>query len=213
MNKTNIDALNFNNESEYRSNLRLQNFNTYTYPTNITVKSTGVRTKGFTFDEVPFLAFQEHRKKYSDVASEAYKGYGTDSELSKVFFSDDNVRRVQKGLTYYIEKYTKNKVLIEDQPTLDIIVYMQNTFYTYGRFLERDIDKQIKELNMICIKEMIPLVITQIKQHLVYIRDISRPPAMMDQPLNVSGAGRRTLPSTANITFAAKYPEYRPIDG
>lgn len=214
MNKTNIDALNFNNESEYKSNLKIQNFNTYTYPSNITTKSnTDVLRKNFTFDEVPFLAFQEHKKKYSNIASEAYKGYGTDSMLSKTFFSENNIRKVQKDLTFYVERATKNKVKIEDQPFEDILVRMQNTYYTYGRFLQRDIEKQVLELNMIAIKEMMPEIITQIKQQLTYLRDISRPPAVMDQPMNVSGKGRRTLPSTTGITFAAQYPEYRPIDG
>jgi hypothetical protein len=213
MSRSNLDALNFNNESEYKTNIKQLNYKTYTYPVNMSLQSDGVSNKNFTFDEVPFLAFQEHKKKYSAIATEAYKSFGTDSELSEVFFSQQNITRVQKGLTYYIKKRTGNKVLIDDQPFEDIIVRMQNTFYTYGRFLQNDIDKQVQELNMITIKEMIPEVITQIKQQMGYLRDISRPPPMMDQPTNVSSKGKRTLPSTSGITFSEKYPDFKPIIG
>jgi hypothetical protein len=206
----NIDALSFNNSNEYKSQLMSKNYNTYTHPSILTTRSTKMddvpANRTISFDEVPFLAFQEHRKKYHGIAEEAYKTFGTDCKLSELFFSYQNVIKVQKGLTYYVKKATKNKILIDDQPLEDIIVQMQYRYYTYGKFLQTNVEQQVRELNIITIKELIPEVITQIKQQLGYIRAISRPPDVMDQPINISKTGRKTLPSVSNIIFAAQYP-------
>jgi len=202
--------LSFNNANEYKSQLTSKNYGTYTHPSILTVRTTNLDNKPVnnkvSFDEVPFLAFQEHRKNYHGIAEEAYKTFGTDCKLSEVFFSRENIRKIQQGITYYIKKITKNKVLIDDQPTEDIIVRMQYTYYTYGKYLQTNVDQQVRELNMITIKELLPEIITQIKQYLGYIKTISRPPDVMDQPINVSKTGRKTLPSTSNIIFAAQYP-------
>ena len=213
MKNANLDALNFNNSSEFKSNLKAENYKTYTYPSNINIQNDGLPKQDFTFNEVPFLAFQEHKKQYNKIVTDAYKTYGSNSALSEAFFSEANIKKVQKGLTYYVIRRTGNKVIIEDQPIEDIIIRMRGTYYTHGRFLENNIDKQVKELNMITIKELIPECITEIKQRLGYLRDISRPPAPMDQPMNVSSSGKRTLSSTSNIIFAAQYPNITPIVG
>lgn len=155
--------------------------------------------KGLTINQTPFLFFQDHRKDYKSAAEEMTKGYQTVDTLSEVFFSDKNIKYVQQTVTKIIFKLSKGKIKIEDQPFLDILLKMQDVYYMYGRFLQFDVDKQVKELNYITIKELLPEIKTQIEQKLCYIRDISYPPTMMPQPINVNKAGRRSNRSISSI--------------
>jgi hypothetical protein len=173
----------------------------YAYRTNTaqSVPQEDFKFKGYSFNQVPFLFFQDHRKDYKSAMTDALGNLQTSSELNEIFFSQKNILYVQKEITKAIKRITKGKIIIEDQPELDILIKMQYAYYMYGRFLHTDINAQVKELNYITIKEMIPEIITQIKQNLAYIRDISRPPFTMPQPMNVNKAGRRTNRSISSI--------------
>src|SRR3972149_1890788 len=46
----------------------------------------------------PFLFLQEHRKNYVNMAPTALKGIQSESELSKLFFSDENMLRLQRKI-------------------------------------------------------------------------------------------------------------------
>jgi hypothetical protein len=155
--------------------------------------------KGFTMDQVPFLFLQDHRKDYKSSVEDAVAKLQTENELSDIFFSEDNINYVRKEITKTIYNKTHGKIIIDDQPYLDILIKMQSVYYLYGRFLPDDIDKQVSELNYITIRELVPEILVQIKQQLSYIRDISRPPDMMNLPSNVSSAGRRTNRSISSI--------------
>ncbi len=43
----------------------------------------------------PFLFLQEHKNNYGNMSSLALKGIQTNNELSNMFFSDDNFKRIQ----------------------------------------------------------------------------------------------------------------------
>lgn len=173
----------------------------YAYRTNTaqSVPQQDFKFKGYSFNQVPFLFIQDHRKDYKSAMDDALGNLQSSSELNEIFFSENNITYIQKKVTELINKMTKGKIIIDDQPYLDVLIKMQYTYYMYGRFLQNDIDAQVKELNYITIKEMIPEIITQVKQQLGYIRDISRPPFQMPLPMNVNKAGRRTTRSISSI--------------
>lgn len=162
-------------------------------------KDQEYKFKGFSLNQVPFLFLQDHRKDYKSAADEANRGLQSISSLSEKFFSEANISLVTKSLTNAIKIITKGKVIIEDQNYLDMLVYMQNTYYTHGRFSSDRIDEQVRELNYITVRELVPEVITQIKQQLGYIRDISYPPPVLPLPANVNSAGRKTNRSLASV--------------
>lgn len=155
--------------------------------------------KGYTFNQVPFLFLQDHRKDYKSSLDDAIKGLHTPSALNKIYFSEENITRVQRAITNAVYMATKKKVIIEDQPRLDILLRMESSYYSYGRFLPTEVNAQVEELNYITIKETVPEIITQIKQQLGYIRDISFPRQVMSLPMNVNNAGRQTTRSISSI--------------
>ena len=150
----------------------------------------------------PFLFLNHHRKDYKALAEEAVAakvGNEEGTQLSILYFSDENIKHLQKRLRDAVLKITCNKVIIPYQDKSDMIAGMQLIYQQDGRFLPNNIDKQVNELNDIFIKYTIPCIMTNVKQYFGYLRDINTPPVNLDRPLNVSNSGNKALPSTLII--------------
>lgn len=148
----------------------------------------------------PFLFIQEHRKNYSNMASSALKGIQTESDLSKLFFSDENFKRVQRMLKNEIFKRTNGQFKVDsDQEHKDLYIAMRAVYFEHARFLPGQIVRQVKRINQKVLDEIIPGMITEIKQHYGYLKEINKPLTPIPRPMNVSNAGRRTLPSVTTV--------------
>lgn len=148
--------------------------------------------------QFPFLNYQDHRKDYFTRAQESTYGKEV-TEFSSRFFSQKNIKLIQKLIKNAIRIKTKNKISIDDQDENDLIVIMQSAYYEYGRDVPRNINKQLFELNSVVVQSIVPGILTNIKQYLLYIRDISLPRVILDQPQAVNGGGRKQLPSITTL--------------
>jgi hypothetical protein len=120
--------------------------------------------------------------------------------LSVMYFSGENIARLQKQLRRVIYNMSDNKFrLDEDQNEEDLLIAMRAVFLDNAKHLPTEIVRQVKELNAITIDYIAPDMLTNIKQQYNYLRDISQPLQMMDHPLNVNRAGRKTLPSYTSV--------------
>lgn len=113
------------------------------------------------------------------------------SLLSSEFFSQKNISKIQS----LIKKNIKNKsgITIEtDQNVEDLLDKMCETYKDYSMNYPTHIQQQVDKLNKILIDSIVPGAITNIKQYLHYIKDITQPFKTMDRPINVSS--KRQLP-------------------
>lgn len=144
----------------------------------------------------PFLLNQDHHKNYKNMAERAIKGVHCQTELNRLFFSDKNIRRIQKKIKDEIYKRTNGEFKVDvDQEQRDLYIAMRAVYYEYARFLPNQIVRQVKELNRKVVMEVVPGMITEIKQEYGYIKEINKPLSPIARPVNMSGAGRRLLPS------------------
>jgi len=126
---------------------------------------------------------------------------GTDGEevhdqLSKVFYSPENMSRIQKMLKKTVFERTRGQFrLDDDQDENDLLVTMRAVFLEHARFLPFRVVHQVKELNQRTVEYIVPDMITEIKQAYGYIKEINEPIKPIPRPMNVNNAGRRTLPS------------------
>jgi hypothetical protein len=60
---------------------------------------------------------------------------------------------------------------------------------------------QVKELNHRTIERIIPDMLSMIRQDQKYLDELDRPINPIPRPINVSRAGRLSLPSTTSILF------------
>lgn len=148
----------------------------------------------------PFLFFQEHRKNYANMSSTALKGIQSDSELSKLFFSDKNFNRIQKMIKKEVYSRSKGQFKLDaDQEARDLLISMRATYLEHARNLPNQLVRQVKKLNKLVIDEIVPGMITAIKQEYGYLQEINRPLQPIMRPMNVNNAGRKTLPSITTI--------------
>jgi len=142
--------------------------------------------------------YQPSTNPYKNLVATSAEEYGEEfqSEVMKVYFSDDNVRRIQKKIKQEVYNRTKGKYrLKEDQDPLHLNVAMRTIFKHNGRNLPTHIVRQVKLLDKQTIEYIVPDMIVNLEQYYGMIKDIENPIDPIDRPLNVGGRGRKTLPS------------------
>lgn len=124
----------------------------------------------------------------------------TEDELSKLFYSQENMKRIQKKIRQTVFERTKGQYRVDvDQDDQDLLLTMRAVFLEHARFLPFRIIHQVKELNKRVVEYVVPDMITQIKQHYAYIKEINEPIKPIPRPVNVNNAGRKTLPSLSTV--------------
>ena len=116
--------------------------------------------------------------------------------LSVTYFSDKNMAKIQSMIKSYVYRETKGKFKLDaNQDESDLLVVMRFIFLEYGLNLPTHISQQVEELNKKTVNYIVPDLITNVKQHYDYLRDISQPIKPIERPMNVGSKGRKTLPS------------------
>lgn len=148
----------------------------------------------------PFLFLQSHQNNYGDMADVALKGIQSNSDLSKLYFSDDNMKRLQRNIKREVFKRTNGQFRLDiDQDENDLFIVMRSVYMEHGRFLPNQIIRQIKRLNEKVIDEVVPGILVNVKQYHGYLKEINKPLDPIPLPLNVGRAGRKTLPGLSTI--------------
>lgn len=117
-------------------------------------------------------------------------------ELSLMYFSQENIDRIQRHIKSEVRRLSNGKYKLDvDQDEFDLLIIMRAVFLEHAKHIPTHIVRQVKELNKQTIDYLIPDVMTNIKQSIGYLRDITTPLQPLDHPLNVNRGGRKTLPS------------------
>lgn len=144
----------------------------------------------------PFLFNQDNHRNYNVMVPLALKGIQSDSELSKLFFSDQNIQRIQKMIRKAVTDATKGEFKVDvDQDPKDIFFVMRATYMEYARFLPNGTVRQCKALNRKAIQQLLPSLLTNLRQDYGYLKEINKPLSPIPRPINVNAKGRRVLPS------------------
>lgn len=155
-----------------------------------------------------FVKYQEFNtgyktKEYYNNGSSTLALHGNiieEDDLSKLFFSEKNIKRIQHKIKNEIYKKTSGKfILEEDQDESDLLIAMRAVFLQDAKHLKNHLVSQVKLLNIKIINYIVPDMITNINQHYGYIKDINKPLEPIMRPLNVNNAGRTTLPPISTI--------------
>ena len=141
------------------------------------------------------------KQYYNEGVNFGTKGIQREQSLvSKEFFSEENIKRIQRKIRSEILRRTKGEFnLVVDQNLNDVIVSMRYVYTEYSHDLPDKIIRQVKKLNKLTIEYIIPDMISNLKQYYGYIKDISSPIKPIPRPINVNNAGRNTLPSVTTV--------------
>ena len=122
----------------------------------------------------------------------------SEDDLSKIFFSSENIDIVNRQLILAIFKKTNNKIYISPQDPKKLLVVMRYIWKTYGRHLPYNIKKQVKDLNCMVVAELRDRVMSNATQKIDYLIEINTPRKILDPPINVNNLDK-TLPSISEL--------------
>ena len=122
------------------------------------------------------------------------------SPLSSLYFSEENIKRIQKQIRREIYKRTCGKFkVLKDADELDMQVVMNLIFDEHAKHFPDQLVRQVKILNTHTVNHIVPNAITQIHQTSKYLKQLNKPIEPMNRPLNVNKGGRKTLPSFTSV--------------
>lgn len=122
--------------------------------------------------------------------------------LSRTFFSNDNVERIQLQIINTVSKQYQKQIGKQSYQELQII--MKSMYLQYGRNLPNDIEGQVLTLNKYVVDECVRIIGPNILQYNKYLEDITSPIPIMPLSQNVSNKGYKfgdfstLIPSTNN---------------
>ena len=109
--------------------------------------------------------------------------------LSRTFFSNDNVDRLQLQIINEVYKQSQNQTKIGKQSYQELQIIMKSMYLQYGRNLPTDIEKQVLTLNKYVVDECVRIVLPNVSQYNKYLTDITSPIPVMPRSQNVSNKG------------------------
>lgn len=149
-----------------------------------------------------FKFIDEDNRHKTDYAKTMTKGIMFEEDIdpmTKLFFSKDNIKRIQKMLKNEVFSRTNGEYKLDvDQDENDLLVAMKAVYFddhNGARFLPTEVVRQVKFLNKKVIDRIVPYMISEMKQYYSYLKEINNPIKPIMRPMNVSNAGRKTLPS------------------
>tara|TARA_Y100000590_G_scaffold337616_1_gene384623 strand:+ start:1758 stop:2264 length:507 start_codon:yes stop_codon:yes gene_type:complete len=131
-----------------------------------------------------------------DFDSKAVSNIQQSTNLSNLFFSEQNINNLQNKIRYDIFKLT-NKT-IHRQSDIELKIVMRSYYLQYGKNNPNNLNKQVDELNNLVLGYCVPKIQDELQQHLDYIKDVQNLPMPLERPLNMSSAGTKYLKSVTN---------------
>jgi hypothetical protein len=125
--------------------------------------------------------------------SNAIKGIHNKNLLNQIYFSDENLQKIQNLIRYNVYQISKKQFTIGEQDKTQLQIVMRSIYLQYSRNLNNNIPEQISQLNKIITDYLVPKIISNIKQYLKYLEDKNGTYQVMDHPKNVSNAGLKSL--------------------
>ena len=104
------------------------------------------------------------------------KGVYQPTPTGELYFSQENINRIQKIIKYEVFVRTNGKYKLQiDQNESDLLVVMRDIYITCSTNMPYKVVHQVKELNHRTIEKILPDMITMIKQDDEYIKQLDKP--------------------------------------
>lgn len=165
-------------------------------------------TDKFKFNNYYMPSYQQNTNNWAtenSIQKSMLKSIYTPTPLGELFFSQENINRIQQKIKYEVFKRTNGKYKIEvDQNESDLLIVMRDVYISDALNNPYKLVHQVKLLNHKTIEKILPDMISMIKQDDEYINQLDKPIDPIPLPVNVSKAGRLSLPSVTTIFFPRK---------
>jgi hypothetical protein len=178
------------------------NNNTITNTNNNTITNTNTNKNQDNYYWSNYSQNENNWATENSIQKSLLKGVYQPTPLGELFFSQENIKRVQKMIIYEVFVRTNGKYKLEtEQNETDLLVVMRDIYITCGKNMPFKIIHQVKELNHKTIEKILPDMISMIKQDDEYVKQLDKPIDPIPLPVCVNSKGRLTLPSVTTTFF------------
>ena len=101
------------------------------------------------------------------------EGLWDDTDLSRTFFSHQNIKILQNGIRAGVYERSNNQYLIGPQDCDSLKIIMRSVYLQHASNLPYDIPEQVTELNKIVLNYCIQQVYSEAQGYMKYISDVS----------------------------------------
>ena len=121
---------------------------------------------------------------------DALKGIQCETELSCKFFSKENIMHLHSEIIKAVQD--KLKVNIDKQSDQELVIIMRAIFLQ-NAYESSNVAQELKNLNLKVLLEIVPDIISKIKQHMEHIKNQNTNLQVMEHPVNVNSAGEKSM--------------------
>ena len=114
-------------------------------------------------------------------STDAVKGILEENNLTRLFFSPQNIEAIQSMIRYYVHKLTDGQIVSKQSPD-ELFVIMRSIILQYGNFLSSGIIAEVKRLNSKVVNICVEKVSIEVDQYNHYIDDLQKLPTPLENP-------------------------------
>jgi len=118
-----------------------------------------------------------------DNTDTSIKGILEQNSINDIFFSEMNTKVVQDTIRYKVHQNTQQ--VISEQSTNDLFIIMRSIMLQFANFrtgVDNIVD-EVRRLNEMVVEYSVENITSNVKQHQGYIKDISKLPTPLDNPV------------------------------
>jgi hypothetical protein len=120
------------------------------------------------------------------------EGLWDDTDLSRVFFSKENIQILQNGIRAGVYNISKHQYLIGEQDCDSLKIIMRSVYLQYAANLPTNITEQVENLNKMVFDFCIPQVYSEAQGYMKFINDASTLVVPIAHPI-MSNTSDKTL--------------------
>lgn len=124
--------------------------------------------------------------------NDAMTGNFNESNLSRAYFSRENIQIVQNAIRASVYRKSNGQYLIGDQNCDTIKIIMRSTFLQNSVNLPNNITQQIQDLNDLVVEYCVKDIYSEAQAYINYKRDVSTMYTPIDRPI-VADVDDKTL--------------------
>lgn len=121
------------------------------------------------------------QKNRASSYDDSLTGILEESQLSRVFFSAENVQILQNGLRAGVHRMSNNEIVLPPQNIDHLKIIMRSIFLQFSEFNTNSIRDQVTKLNQIVVDDIVPRLFGEAMGYLKYLEDKS----CIRQPLSL----------------------------
>ena len=127
---------------------------------------------------------------------EAMIGNFTESNLSRAYFSKDNIQIIQNGIRAGVYELSNKQYIVGNQNYDTLKIIMRSVFLQSSTNLPNQITQQIQALNDLVVEYCVKQVFSEAQSYITYKKDVSTMYTPIDRP---------TQPDFNNKTLELKH--------